>query len=51
MAARIVSVRACGAVHLIPDDLPDADVLDDVAPVGGNRAGNWSYRDEPRRRR
>lgn len=26
-------------VHLIPDDLPDADVLDDVAPVGGNRQG------------
>ena len=39
MAARIVSVRACGAVHLIPDDLPDADVLDDVPPVGGNRQG------------
>jgi hypothetical protein len=24
-------------VHLIPDDLPDADVLDDVTPAGGNR--------------
>jgi hypothetical protein len=26
-------------VHLIPDDLPDAGLLDDVAPTGGNREG------------
>jgi hypothetical protein len=26
-------------VHLIPDDLPDADVLDDITATGGNTKG------------